>query len=222
MYPHLPKPTHTQITNSTPTPTLTALYQYLLARALYSMHEGTGVSGFLGTAHQTMMFGASKLHKDTKNVGLESKVVATLGSEYLDLTLPPCGLPPCGSATPPILSALCFPAYGLQTMCGAIGDGREDGDVEMSSATTSLATHGNLGSSWRGAFLRGRNRIYTRGGSICDHRIGSREWVESLQSRHGVTLQDCWAMAAAGCQNLEAWNALTLAQRNGWRNTLNN
>lgn len=95
--------------------------------------------------------------------GLESKVVFTMGAQLRTLSLPPTGSPCL-----PQLSALLFPAYKVQTLCGAIGAGAWDGDVELHHAVTSLGMHGNVGAGERFAWLRSYNMLH-RGGALCDH-----------------------------------------------------
>ena len=192
----------------------------LSGRALYSMHTRQRAPGFLGTAHQTLMWGASRIHKDTKKIGLESKVAFTLGRDNISVSLPPRALPACGSCTPPLLSSCVFPVYGVQTLLGAIGGGVGDGDVEMSDASDPKSCHGNLGTSWRGAYLRSREAIYSRGGSLCDHeQIGSDEWIASIRAEHGLSLRDCWAAAAAN--GILVWYNLSPAERQQYRQQLN-
>ena len=99
-----------------------------------------------------------------------------------------------------VSSALVFPMYGLQTVLGAIGAGEEDGDVEVSCATSPLACHANVGAGERYLFLRSMSALY-KGASLCDHpndiKVGSVAYIQRLRDA-GTSFRDVWSIAAMG------------------------
>ena len=119
---------------------------------------------FVHKAHQTLNFDSTRYHTDVMGKGLESKIGFSLGTKREQVQLPPSG-----SMSPLIKSALAFAVFGVQTLLGGIGNGDVDGDVELSEAIGQLAVHANLGDEARGVYIRSQNAVYAEGGVVLDH-----------------------------------------------------
>ena len=158
----------------------------------------------LAGCHQTFSHGACRCHIDHMGKSEETKMAVTFGTEKKVMVLPPCG-----SMCELVLSGMAMPVYGVQTLISAIGEGEEDGDVEVSDATDAFSYHGNLGEGLRGAYLRSRGVIYMRGASLCDHpRIGSAQYITNLTDA-GHSLRVAYMISAAGSR--VHWRALGVA-----------
>jgi len=131
---------------------------------------------FLKNKHQTMSFGPCANHVDVCGEGLESVVAVSLSASS-DASSSSVLLSPTGSVQLPVLSALVWPVYKVSTLLGAIGNGDEDGDVEVHDCRTPLTLHGSLATSSgnRGVYVRSLGKVLD-GGALCDHpSVGTLE-----------------------------------------------